>query len=93
MWPFNKKNTDTDTDTEPKSNLTQEAIDDLKSFRDIGEKFNYMGIEMIVKSHYYLIPHPFAIIPRILAVYADKHGVLRHTTFIRRELTELRAEN
>lgn len=85
MWPFTKK------DAEPKRDLTQEAIDDLKSFRDIGEKFNYMGIEMIVESHYYF--SPYGGHPRILAAYKNEHGELKHAEFLRRELPALRAEN
>jgi len=87
MWPFIKK------DTEPKRDLTQEAIDDLKSFRDIGEKFNYMGIEMIVESHYYFSPYSCDLLPRISAAYRNEHGELKHAFFLRRELPALRAEN
>ncbi len=83
MWPFKKK--------EPCRNFTQEAIDDLKSFRDIGEKFNYMGIEMIVESHYYF--SPYGCFAGISAAYKNEHGELKHAEFIRRELTALRNEN
>ena len=74
-----------------KVNLTQEAIDDLKSFRNIGEKFNYMGITMIVESHYlYNINggHPL-----LSAAYKNAYGELKHASFLRRELPALRAEN
>ncbi len=83
MWPFKEK--------EPERNTTQEAIDDLASFRDIGEKFTYMGIEMIVESHYYF--SLYGGIPRISAAYKNEHGELKHATFIRQELPALRAEN
>ena len=84
MWPLKKNQ-------EPKKNYTQEAIDELRSFRDIGEKFNYMGIEMIVESHLSLVGH--YIFARISAAYKNKNGDLKHAEFLRRELPALRAEN
>lgn len=91
MWPLKKK--DTRKLLQTKSDLTQETIDDLKSFRDIGEKFNYMGIEMIVESHYSTMINPCVTFPRILAAYKDYHGVLRHVEFKHRALPALKAEN
>jgi len=85
MWPFKKK------ETEPKRDTAQEAIDDLRSFRKIGQKFNYMGVNMIVESHYYF--SPYGGIPRIKAAYKNEHGEIKHAEFLRRELPVLRAEN
>jgi hypothetical protein len=82
MWPFKQK---------PEPDITQETIDELKAFREVGEKFNYMGIEMIVESHcQYTIDGAF---PRIYAAYKNSMGELKHAQFVRAELPALQAEN
>lgn len=86
MWPFAKKE-----QKEQISDYTLEAINKLKSFRCIGEKFNYMGIEMIVESHYY--SDIDGIYPRISAAYKNNNGELCHAEFLFGELPALRAEN
>lgn len=84
MWPF-KKN-------EPKPDLAMEAIEDLKSFRDVGETFNYRGIEMIVESYGEFLPY-IGFVPSLFAAYKNDHGELKHAKFLPRELPALRAEN
>ena len=83
MWPFAKK--------EPERDYTQETIEKLRSFRDVGEKFNYMDIEMIVESHY--SSGIYGVYPRISAAYKNNNGELKHAEFMFRELPALRAEN
>ena len=83
MWPFAKK--------KPERDWTQEAIDKLRSFRDVGEKFNYMGIEMIVESHYF--SDIDCVYPRISAAYKNNNGELNHAEFQLHYLPALRAEN
>jgi len=84
MWPFKKK--------EPKQDLTAEAIEELRSFRDVGETFKYRGIEMIVESHIEFWPYS-GYMPVLCAAYQNNHGELKHAKFMRRELPALRAEN
>ncbi len=89
MWPF-KVSTAKD-DVCSKDVLFQEAVSDLKAFRDVGEKFTYLGISMIVESHsrYY----PFGNLAQITAGYRNTHGELKYACFCRRELPALQAEN
>ena len=85
MWTFTKKQPAEDGER-------QAAFDDLKSFRDIGEKFNYMGIEMIVESHVKPLSY-VGFVPQLTAAYRNKEGELKHACFMRSELPALRAEN
>jgi hypothetical protein len=39
MWPFKKKEPE-----QPKADIRQKRINELKAFKDIGEKFNYLGV-------------------------------------------------
>ena len=83
MWPFAKK--------EPERDYTQETIEKLRSFRDVGEKFNYMGIEMIVERHCDFTQ--YGSFPKITAAYKNNNGELNHAEFWVRDLPALRAEN
>lgn len=86
MWPFTRKK------KENPKNLTQEAIEDLKSFRDIGQTFYYRGIEMIVEE-LWDIDLNSGYIPRIAAAYKNKHGEIKYLYFYPRHLKALIAEN
>lgn len=84
MWPFKKQ--------KPKEDGRKAAVDALKEFRDIGEKFNYMGIEMIVESHVDLVPY-VGFVPTLTAAYRNNDGELKHACFRRSKLPALMAEN
>jgi hypothetical protein len=68
------------------------AINELRSFRGIGEKFNYLGVEMTVYSHFEYIPM-FGIIPELKANYVTKNGEIKNACFGYSELPILRKEN
>lgn len=74
-----------------KENVINVGIKKLKEFRDIGEKFNYLGVELIVEDH--TINSGFGFIPAICACYRDNSGDLRHVTFFVKDLVCLKAEN
>lgn len=85
MWPFKKKKPVED-------NSMQEALDALRAFRGIGEKFNYMGVELIVESHWSYEPF-VGLRPMLVAAYKNSNGDLKHVEFTRSDLIALRAEN
>lgn len=88
MWPFKKS-----AESQPaKPDSMHEAIEALRSFRDIGQSFNYLGRKCIVTSHWDLDPFLGAV-ATLRADYVDDHGVLHQVSFLRRELKALRAEN
>ncbi len=68
-------------------------IAEIEAFRKDGEKFKYMGVEMIKTGNmryagYFLDPTPC-----IHANYVDKNGVIRSVTFSYSELEVLKNEN
>ncbi len=67
MWPFKK--------TEPKPDPINDAIAELKAFRDIGETFIYLGRTCMVTAHFEHWPHIGAV-PMLKFDYCDNHGVL-----------------
>ena len=71
---------------------TEIAINELQTFRKIGEKFNYLGIEMTVYSHFEYIPM-VGIIPELKANYVTKNGEIKSAYFRYSELPTLRKEN
>jgi len=80
MWPFKDKET------------TVVAVEALREFRDVGETFNYRGIDMIVESHIYM--EPFGDFRAIITTaYKNNHGELKHAQFAHKELAALIAEN
>jgi hypothetical protein len=81
MWPFTKNK-------EPEPNRTQECIDRLKAFRDIGETFDYLGRTCIVTGHAEFYPY-IGIIPVLKFDYADDHGVIHCMSANIRELPAL----
>jgi len=76
----------------PYSRKTAVAIGELRKFRAIGEKFNYMGIEMIVESHVDMVKY-IGFIPYLTAAYKNNNGELKHAYFKYSELPALIAEN
>ena len=67
----------------------------LKDFRKVGEKFNYLGIEMIVTRHMgFSTGFPFPVpTPELQAEYRDNNGILRKISFSPHKLECLIAEN
>ena len=68
MWPFTKEK-------EHKPNRTQECIEKLKAFRDIGQTFNYLGRVCVVTAHDEFYPY-IGKVPLLKFDYADDHGVI-----------------
>ena len=90
MWPFKKKH------KEPEPDYTQEAIDRLKAFKDIGEKFNYLGVEMIVTHHHEIslgLNYGIDLIATLKADYRNNLGEIKSVSFSPGELPALIAEN
>ena len=71
---------------------TRRAVSEFKEFRDKGEEFNYIGIKMIVVSHY-RIGYPTYIIPLLKARYINKLGELEIAYFTPSELPVLKDQN
>lgn len=90
MWPFKKKEPE-----EPKIDITQIKIDELKSFRCIGEKFNYLGVTIIVTGHseLYSIGLSLGRRPMLSGNYKNEKGEIKDISFSYRELPGLQAEN
>lgn len=66
MWPFKSK---------PKSNPSEEVLDKLRAFREVGETFNYLGRTCIVTGHFDLLPL-VGFVPMLKFDYCDDLGVL-----------------
>jgi len=87
IWPFKRK---------PEHDWKKEQLDLLKDFRDVGEKFTYLGKEMLVVSH---VDHDFSrslefiSLPRLVCHYFDATGTLKHARFTCADLPVLRSEN
>ena len=88
---FKKKKVE--VDDEPTWQETQ--IEELKAFRDIGEKFNYMGVEIIVTHHYkiHMSIYSRSVIPILTGDYANNLGEIKAISFSHHELPNLIAEN
>ena len=75
------------------------GVNELKAFRDIGEHFTHLGVDLIVIGHYTSSfgsnPHDLEIYysPRLKCEYVDKNGVLREVAFGLSKLPALIAEN
>ena len=89
MWPF--KNKQAEKDKESKKKI--EEIKELREFRDVGEKFNYIGIEMMVVSHCLYFLGSKSKHPLLTCVYKNNNGEIRSMEFNYHELNSLRSEN
>lgn len=90
MWPFKKE--------EPKiekPDLREKQIEELKQFRGKGEKFNFLGVEMIVYAHHYQFISQYYCNyrPCLRANYVNKHGDIKNADFDYDELDALKKEN
>ncbi len=77
----------------------EKQIQEIKDFRDIGDKFKFMGVDMVVESvfrqevYHGVFSFTFKNIPEIKAAYKDNSGVIRKATFSYKQLPRLIAEN
>ena len=91
MWPFKKKEVE-----EPKVDRTQICIENLKAFRKLGEKFNYLGVTIIVTGHHELelgVGYRLNLRPVLKGDYKNDKGEIKSISFAYRELPALQAEN
>ncbi len=77
MWPFKR---------EPAFDAAasdRQAIERLREFRQIGEKFVYLGVEMSVTAHYKLKLNLsyYRMRPVLRADYATKTGEIKQISF------------
>jgi hypothetical protein len=93
MWPFKKRPPKTDLTDETNAYWMIEEIADLRSFRDVGETFIYLGRTCVVTSHWSEVIPYVGFHPLLRADYADDCGVIRSISFRRSELVGLRAMN
>jgi hypothetical protein len=82
MWPFKGKQ---------EIGATEAQVAQFRSFRNVGQKFNYLGRTCIVTE----INHcPLVLAQAYLyADYVDDAGVIHRTRFFFDELPALKAEN
>lgn len=80
MWPFKKK--------EPECDINNTEFARLKSFRDVGETFNYLGRECIVTG-FGQYPSNVGYIPLLRFDYCDNNGVLHSVSARIEELPAL----
>jgi len=75
----------------PEIDHKKQAIDDFKSFRDIGETFEYCGVKLMVVSHSELLPsyYGFDLIPRLTCDYKNTLGEIKVIKFSPFELQTL----
>ena len=89
MWPFKKK------DAKPAEPDCRTAlIQQLESWRAIGQEFEYLGRRMIVSRHYSIAggyPMGLYLQPGISADYADDIGVIHSVSFSAAESMALMA--
>ncbi len=86
MWLFKKR------EKKEKPSWQRVAIKELKSFRKMGEKFNYLGVEMTVCGHYKFDPY-FGYTPSLRVDYVNKKGEIKSISFAYQELETLKKEN
>lgn len=89
MWFFKKKEKESDT-------RMIDALTECIEFRNVGERFTYLGVEMCVVKHgtvEYLPGIHAWIQPNIHARYVNKDGDIREIVFDYRELNALKKEN
>ena len=92
MWLFKNK---AKLARENNEDLKQKAYKEIADFREIGKRFYYLGVEMIVTGHRDIIfaGYNISCIPCIKADYVNKHGEIKQIQFYYKELDNLIAEN
>jgi len=74
---------------EEKMEIAEKNYREMKSFRKVGEKFNFLGVEMTVVDVWQYL-HGTSCMN---AKYVDKNGVIREMSFRQKDLPLLRSEN
>ena len=104
MRPFNReKKVDVfEASRRRKLELSREAIEKLKEFRQLGEKFTYLGVTVVVTGHSkaiiggyspdYLMPR-LGREPTLMGDYVNALGEIKKISFAYEELPTLKAEN
>jgi len=72
-----------------------DKIRQLREFRDIGERFTYLGRDMVVTAHYRIVSCGFSMHPvfGISADYVNDIGDIKQISFSMSELQTLINEN
>lgn len=93
MWPFKKKETKKpEVKKEPVIDYERIRVDTLREFRDIGEKFNYLGATIIVTGHC-RFSHNYEMLASLQGDYRTENGEIKQIVFDYSELETLRNEN
>jgi len=103
MRPFNReKKVDVfEASRRRKLELSREAIEKLKEFRQLGEKFTYLGVTVVVTGHskaiidgysHYPVPR-LGREPTLMGDYVNALGEIKKISFAYEELPTLKAEN
>jgi hypothetical protein len=90
MWSFKKEEPEIE-----KPDRKEKLVEELKQFRAKGEKFKYLGVEMIVTGHkeLFIAPYCCTYFPCIKASYVNKQGDIKNVQFDYDELEVLKKEN
>lgn len=94
MWPFTSRSTEDKITTEACPH--KYFVDELKAFKDVGEKFNYLGQEMLVLGHkdYRMFAGGYTHIePKLMCEYVNNNGDIKKKSFHFDMLPILIAEN
>jgi hypothetical protein len=67
----------------------------VTDFRGVGDRFTYLGVEMIVTGHVRLVGagRRLRYSPALMADYVDNNGIVRHLSFDPVEISLLKKEN
>jgi len=91
IWPFNRKKPTTAT-PKPKS-WKEQAVDEMRAWRGVGDSFRYLGRECVVTGYVRYFPTHFGVdcAIELSAEYADDLGVIRYCQFNWAEVKALMA--
>jgi len=93
MWPFKKKESTLGKTIERSMDrileIRQDRLDELKSFREVGEKFNYLGATIICTG-YFDSGYPTV---GLRGDYRNESGEIKNIFFSYSRLPVLMAEN
>lgn len=74
---------------EERKEIAEKNYREMKSFRKVGEKFNFLGVEMTVVDVWQYLHGTSCMNVK----YVDKNGVIREMSFRQKDLPLLRSEN
>ena len=71
------------------------AIEELRSFRELGETFNYLGRVIVVTGHYTYSVSEYhcSLTPKLCGDYVDERGIIHKISFDFQELGGLKKQN